>query len=409
MKQRRTMILGLGVTGASCVRHLAATDRLVVVDSRLNPPAVDAIRTDYPDVALVLGDSEHSQDYGTLLDEVDRLVVSPGIASDNCLLQLALQTGVTIENDIDLFCQAAAAPIYAVTGTNGKSTVTTLVGLMLGAAGAKIGVGGNLGTPALDLLSPTAAAYVLELSSFQLQRLAAYPFAAATILNISEDHLDRHGDMRGYRTAKQRIYAGAQRVVCNRDDTLTQPQEATAAPIVTFGLDKPTHAEDYGLGNIDGQMQLMRGDKALLPVSELHLPGVHNQLNLLAALALCDQDDASRSPRLSSDRHKMLTAAAAYTGLPHRGQVVAHINGVDFVNDSKATNLGATLAALQGLQRGNEKNLIVLLGGQSKGVDLSPLAPAVTTSCSHAVVFGECADELAEILRGPTGRSEDVV
>lgn len=389
MKRQRTLILGLGITGESCVRHLAADDELTVLDSRTAPPRAEEIQAAYPAVSFHFG-ATHIE-----LGAFDRIVVSPGIADDHCVLRQAQQLAVPLLNDIDLFCMAAKAPIYAITGTNGKSTVTTLVGQMLAAQGANVGVGGNLGTPALDLLAAERQAYALELSSFQLQRLSAYPFAAATILNLSEDHLDRHGSMQTYAQAKHQIYAAAAVCVSNRDDLPTHPQAGSArdANHISFGCDAP-QAGHYGLAETANGQQLMFGDQVLLQMSQLNLPGQHNALNVLAALALTDTSPVPRQKRCA--------VAASFAGLPHRGEVVGTINGVRFVNDSKATNVGATIAALQGLAAApvvdGTANLLVLLGGQSKGVDMSPLRDVVTQCCSHALVFGDCAPQLEQLL-----------
>lgn len=389
MKRQRTLILGLGVTGESCVRHLATFDDLTVLDSRAAPPRAEEIQAAYPAVSFHFG-ATHIE-----LDAFDRIVVSPGIADDHCVLRQAQQLAVPLVNDIDLFCLAANAPIYAVTGTNGKSTVTTLVGQMLAAQGANVGVGGNLGTPALDLLADERQAYALELSSFQLQRLSAYPFAAATILNLSEDHLDRHGSMQAYAQAKHNIYAAAAVCVSNRDDLPTQQQEPSEADAtcISFGSDAP-QAGHYGLASTADGQQLMFGEQVLLQVSELLLPGQHNALNVLAALALTDASQVSRDARCA--------VAASFPGLPHRGEVVGQVDDVRFVNDSKATNVGATIAALRGLAATpvakGTPNLVVLLGGQSKGVDMSPLQEVVAQCCSHALVFGDCAPQLEQLL-----------
>ena len=386
MKRQRTLILGLGLTGESCIRHLALSDDLMVLDSRAAPARATEIQTAYPAVDFRFGVQNVE------LDDFDRVVVSPGIADDHCVLQQAEVRGLPLVNDIDLFCLAAKAPIYAVTGTNGKSTVTTLVGQMLAAQGANVAVGGNLGTPALDLLDDKCTAYALELSSFQLQRLSAYSFAAATILNLSEDHLDRHGSMQAYTQAKQNIYAAARLRIYNRDDAATQPQSDAKAGTTTisFGTDAPK-AGHYGLKGSVGTQQLMFGEQVLLNMNELLLPGQHNALNVLAALALTDASAVPRSQRCA--------VAAAFAGLPHRGEIVGEIGGVRFVNDSKATNIGATIAALQGLATpASAPNLVVLLGGQSKGVDMSPLSEVVADCCSHALLFGECASALEALL-----------
>jgi UDP-N-acetylmuramoylalanine--D-glutamate ligase len=281
-----TAIIGLGITGYSCLRHLAGQRALVVLDTRDAPPHGDTAVRDYPDVEFRFGHAAGQFDFAGVAE----VIVSPGIGLDHCLVRKALGAGARVQSDIDLFLDAVAAagaaPVYAITGTNGKSTATALVGHLLEALGRNPGVGGNLGEPALDLLGPARDSYVLELSSFQLERLRDHRFAAATILNVTEDHLDRHGDMAAYTAAKQRIYARAARIVANRRDPRTLPTAAAGvAEVVTFGADAPADGE-WGLVTVDGATWLAFGSVRLLRVDELPIAGLHNALNVLAALAM---------------------------------------------------------------------------------------------------------------------------
>jgi UDP-N-acetylmuramoylalanine--D-glutamate ligase len=317
------------------------------------------------------------------------VLVSPGVGLDHGLVQRALGAGADLVSDIDLFCQAARAPVYAITGTNGKSTATALAGHLLAALGRKPGVGGNLGEPALDLLADDRDCYVLELSSFQLERMGSYAFKAAAILNVTEDHLDRHGTMQAYAASKRRIYALAGRAVANRADALTLP-DTPVHDLVTFGLDAPA-AGHWGIASRSGAAQLMFGAEPVLPLAEVPVPGRHNALNLLAAFALVAE--AGIAPA------NLGSAAAGFAGLPHRCQEVGRHRNVVYIDDSKATNVGATLAALAGLGT-RERNLILIAGGDGKGADFTPLADPVGAFVKHVVLLGRDAPLLARALDG---------
>ncbi|MGL4206409.1 MAG: UDP-N-acetylmuramoyl-L-alanine--D-glutamate ligase, partial [Aeromonadaceae bacterium] len=308
---------------------------------------------------------------------------SPGIALATPALQVAARAGVEIIGDIELFVREAKAPIVAITGSNGKSTVTTLVGEMAAEAGLAVGVGGNIGTPALDLLLVPADLYVLELSSFQLETTHSLRAAAATLLNLSEDHMDRYEGMADYLAAKQKIYVGAQHIVCNRDDAATFPSEGEVWQ--SFGLDE----QAYGRVLRDGQLQLAVAGEPLLAVSKLHIVGAHNQMNALAAMALCD---AVAIPRAAQ-----LAVLQRFTGLPHRCQFVREYQGVRWINDSKATNVGSTLAAVAGLTEAVAGKLILIAGGQGKGQDFGPLQALLGTQIDHMLCFGQDAQLLCEL------------
>jgi UDP-N-acetylmuramoylalanine--D-glutamate ligase len=381
MSRRRTAIIGLGVTGFSCVRFLHGREELLVLDTRDAPPMLARLNTEFPDVEAVCGAREHD------FAGVDRIIVSPGVGLDHCLLA-GVGGSIPLESDIDLFCEAARAPIVAITGTNGKSTVTSLVGHLLTAAERRTAVGGNLGDAALDLLDPEAQAYVLELSSFQLERLRSHHFAAACILNVTADHLDRHGDLAGYAASKQRIYRDCALAVANRADPLTLPA-GSVERLITFGPDAP-EAGHWGIAESAGERFLARGRERLLECSALPVAGRHNEQNVLAACALIEDWQIPAAT--------LTDGLISFRGLPHRCQRVAARRGVEFVNDSKATNVGATLAALEGFARPGAPHIVLIAGGDGKGADFAPLKPAVADAVKLVVVLGQDAERLERTL-----------
>ncbi|MGD8416089.1 MAG: UDP-N-acetylmuramoyl-L-alanine--D-glutamate ligase [Pseudomonadales bacterium] len=383
MAKRRTLIIGLGITGLSCVRYLAGRDELVVVDTRSEPPGIGELARLYPDVPVTVGATRLD------LEAVDRIVVSPGVALDSPLLE-DIPQGVSLVSDVDLFCEAARAPIVAVTGTNGKSTVTSLVGHLLGGAGLRAVVGGNLGEAALDLLEREADVYVLELSSFQLERMSTHRFAVAAILNVTEDHLDRHGDMSSYVAAKQRIYRDCGLAVAHRNEAATYPPESCT--FTTFGLDAP-EAGHWGIRMQQGERWLVMGEEPITPADRLPLAGAHNELNVLAAMAMAHALGATSS--------QMAEAVGSFVGLPHRCQRVAQINGVDYIDDSKATNVGATEAALIGLGStltGGGPRIVLIAGGDGKGADFRTLTEVVRRFVKALVLLGRDAPAMAAAL-----------
>ncbi len=382
---KRTLVLGLGVTGLSVMRFLRARgDVLAVADSRDNPPGLEALRREMPDVAVFVGGIAP-----TVLEHADRVVVSPGLAPNTPVLQAARERGLPVLGDIELFANHADAPVAAITGSNGKSTVTTLVGLMSRELPQPTRMGGNLGTPALELLDQTdaaAALYVLELSSFQLELTDNLEAQVATVLNVSPDHMDRYADLADYAAAKRRILAHARTAVLNREDATVMAMAGDVDQMVTFGLDQPPHECDYGLVEQDGSTWLARGQLPLLAIDELLMPGRHNLANALAALATGEAAGLPLEP--------MLRVLRTFPGLPHRSQWVARINAVDFYNDSKATNPGASLAAIEGLGR----SLVLIAGGDGKDADFSVLAPAVREHVRAVVLIGRDAEKLARAL-----------
>ncbi len=379
------VVMGLGATGLSCARHLHRRGLpFAVADTRADPPGLAALRSEMPEVPVFAGDIP-----ADLLASAGELIVSPGIALEDPLLVRAREAEVAIIGDIDLFVREAAAPVVGITGSNAKSTVTELVGQMARDAGLDVGVGGNLGTPALDLLAPERQLYVLELSSFQLERAGRLGLAVAAVLNITADHLDRHGSMPRYHQAKHRIFRGCRRAVVNRDDPLTIPLAEQAVEIVSWRLGEP-ELGGFGLRRQAGEEFLCHGFDPLLPAAELGLVGRHNVANALAALAI---GFCAGLPPAS-----MAATLRSFRGLPHRCQQVAEIGGVRFVDDSKGTNIGATEAALSGL--GGERNVLLIAGGLGKGADFTQLRQAVARHCKLLVLLGQDADQLQAALEG---------
>lgn len=346
------------------------------MDTRVTPPGIDKL-------------PEHVERYVGSLNEdwllaADLIIASPGIALATPALSAAADAGVEIIGDIELFCREVQAPVVAVTGSNGKSTVTTLVGEMAKAAGVSVGVGGNIGLPVLMLLDLPHELYVLELSSFQLETTYSLNAAAATILNVTEDHMDRYPfGLQQYRAAKLRIYENARVCVVNADDALTMPVRGADARCVSFGVD----VGDYHLNRQQGETWLRVKGEKVLNVKEMKLVGRHNYTNALAALALAD---AVGLPRASS-----LKALTTFTGLAHRFELVLESKGVRWINDSKATNVGSTEAALNGLHC--EGTLHLLLGGDGKSADFSPLRPFLQGDSIRLYCFGRDGAQLAEL------------
>ncbi|CRG49276.1 UDP-N-acetylmuramoyl-L-alanine--D-glutamate ligase [Yersinia wautersii] len=374
---KKVVIIGLGLTGLSCVDFFIArgvTPR--VMDTRINPPGLDQLPES---VEQHVGDL--NQEW--LLD-ADLIVVSPGMALAHPALSEAAEAGVEIIGDIELFCRENQAPVVAITGSNGKSTVTMLVGEMAKAAGWSVGVGGNIGVPALTLLKQDNQLTVLELSSFQLETTHSLRASAATILNVTEDHTDRYPlGLQQYRAAKLRVYENAKVCVVNADDALTMPVRGADSRCISFGVD----VGDYHLNKQQGEIWLrVRGEK-VLNTREMKLSGRHNYTNALAALALAD---AVGIPRASS-----LKALTTFSGLPHRFQLVLERNGVRWINDSKATNVGSTEAALDGLQV--DGTLHLLLGGDGKSADFSGLTRFLQGDRIKVYCFGRDGGQLAAL------------
>ena len=376
------IVVGLGKSGMSLVRFLANRGvSFAVADTREHPPELATLRRDYPQVEVRCGALDVE-----FLCRADELYVSPGLALATPALQQAAMRGVKLSGDIELFARNAKAPIVAISGSNAKSTVTTLVGDMAAAAGKRVAVGGNLGTPALDLLSDDVELYVMELSSFQLETTDQLGAEVATVLNISEDHMDRYTGLPAYHLAKHRIFRGARQVVVNRQDALTRPLIGEGVPCWTFGLNKPDR-NGFGLREENGEKYLAFQFDNLLPVRELKIRGGHNQANALAALAL------GHAVGLPFDA--MLASLKTFAGLVHRCQWLRELNGVNYYDDSKATNVGAALAAIEGLGADIDGKLVLIAGGDGKGADFTPLKAPVAAHCRAVVLLGRDADLLA--------------
>ncbi len=380
---RRALVVGLGTTGLSCVRFLAAQGvAIAATDSRVHPPALDAVRAEFPGLPLTLGEFEPRE-----FSAVDALVVSPGVSLREPAIVAARQRGVQVTGDVDLFAAMVSAPVVAITGSNGKSTVTALLGEMARRGGARVAVGGNLGVPLLELLDPQAALYVIELSSFQLETAHRLRAAAATVLNLTEDHLDRYRDLAEYRAAKERVFAGDGTMVLNADDPQVASMAVAGRRTLWFGLGAPREG-GFGLIAREGATWLAHGDDALLPADALRLAGRHNLANALAALAL--------GTAVALPREPMLEALREFAGLEHRCQWVAQTDGVDWYNDSKATNVGAAVAAIEGFDR----PLVLIAGGDAKGADLAPLREPVSRRVRAAILIGRDAPRMDAALAG---------
>lgn len=385
----KTLVVGLGKTGLSCVRFLRSQGvPVAVADSRQNPPGLEQARREMPDLALFLGGFDCD-----VFSAAGRLVVSPGVPVRDPAIAEAARRDVPVIGDIELFAQAARAPVAAITGSNGKSSVTTLLGQMARLAGVTAGVGGNLGPPALDLLDDAVELYVLELSSFQLETTYSLNPRVATVLNVSADHMDRYDDLSSYAGTKARIFKGAETAVLNRDDSRVREMAGTAEQDVGFTLGAPATESDFGVLAHDGEPWLARGSSLLLPASEVAAKGRHNLANALAALAMgqaCGLADTA-----------MMEALRIFRGLPHRTDLIYSKGGVDWYDDSKGTNPGATVAALDGLIDPSEPARAVLIaGGDCKGADFAPLVSAVQRAVRAVVLIGRDAAMIEAVLPG---------
>ena len=380
----KTLIVGLGKTGLSCARFLAAHGvEIAITDSRDHPPGLQELRNEMPDAAVFVGGFSE-----IALQHADQLVVSPGIAVSTPFVMKARAMGLPVLGDVELFARQVQAPVVAITGSNGKSTVTTLVGLMAEHAGRDVRVGGNLGTPALDLIQEREPdLYVLELSSFQLEVTDSLRCVAAAVLNLSPDHMDRYATVQDYAAAKARIFRHCDVAVVNRDDAVVSGMAKTAAKCISFGLGVPQH-NDYGLVSDAGRRWLAQGATRLLPVDELRVHGDHNLANVLAALAL---GGAAGLPMPA-----MLSALKQFRGLPHRMEFVTRVHDVDWYDDSKGTNVGATVAAVSGLAG----PLVLIAGGDGKGQDFAPLAAALTGKTRAIILLGKDAPAIETAIAG---------
>jgi len=391
LRDKSVLILGLGETGLSLARYLHAQGaRLRVADSRTSPPGVDILRSEMPQAELRCGVFDDA-----LLQGIDRIAISPGVPMFEPFVQRAVARGIPVEGDIEFLAQqiANAQPtpkVIAITGANGKTTTTSMVGAMCAAAGVDAQVAGNISPAVLDALRERQPqAWVLELSSFQLETTHTLDADAAVVLNVSEDHLDRYANnMDLYAAAKTRIFNGNGVQVLNRDDMRSAAMGVAGRRQVTFGLTPPSSEQDWGIGKEGAITWLMQGAQKVMRADELQVAGLHNVANALAALALCRALDLPLPP--------LVAALRAFKGLPHRVEEVAEVNGITYYDDSKGTNVGATEAALNGLG----KQAVVILGGDGKGQDFSPLKAAVEKHARAVVLIGRDAPLIANAIAG---------
>ena len=377
------VIAGLGKTGLSCARHLAARGwRLACTDTRPAPPGLAELQRIAPVAEVRTGMLD-----AALLEDAGLVVASPGLPLDEPLFAAARARGIEVVGDVELFAREAAAPVVAITGTNGKSTVTTLVGEMARHAGWDVRVGGNLGTPALDLLGGSPQLYVLELSSYQLESTSSLGLVAGAVLNVTPDHMDRYAGLEEYAAAKARIFARCAVAVVNLDDPRVATMPRPGQRVVGFSVDGHP-AADWQLVSRDGADWLARGAEPWLATGDLRIAGRHNAANALAALAI---GESAGIPRAA-----MLAALREFPGLPHRSQWVRDRRGVRWLDDSKGTNVGATLAAVQGLVG----TLVLVAGGDGKNQDFAPLADALRGRVRLAVLIGRDARRLGAALAG---------
>jgi UDP-N-acetylmuramoylalanine--D-glutamate ligase len=385
LKGKNVLVLGLGDTGLSALRWLKTQGaRLSVADTRPAPPALDTVQREMPEVTVHLGEVRDS-----IFIHPDLIVISPGVPLTTPQVQNAMARGIAVVGDVELFAQhrPKSAKVIAITGSNGKTTVTTLVGEMCAEAGLKTNVAGNIGMPVLDTLAmETPDVYVLELSSFQLETTSSLSADSATVLNVSEDHLDRYANMAQYAAAKARIFKGGGIQVLNRQDDWSRNMALPEREQLRFGIDEPATDNDFGLSQ--HATWFAQGRTQLMEVSDMKIAGLHNAGNALAALALCRSIKLEYETLLNTLRH--------FKGLPHRVEWVARINGIAFYDDSKGTNVGATCAALAGLPQ----KVVLIAGGDGKGQDFSPLRGPVADNARAVVLLGRDAALIADAIQG---------
>ncbi|MBB1456251.1 UDP-N-acetylmuramoyl-L-alanine--D-glutamate ligase [Pseudoalteromonas sp. SG43-5] len=380
IKNKQITVLGLGVTGLGIVRFLLSHGLAPkVVDSRATPPGIDWLKEHAPNLDTHFGNLDDAE-----LCSSNMIIISPGLSLKIPAVANAINADVEVIGDVELFARINTKPVVAVTGSNGKSTVVTLAYEVLKEAGYKVALGGNIGTAVLDLLNDDFDVYVLELSSFQLDTTTSLKPVSATVLNVSEDHLDRYDSYQAYIDSKLSIYGGTELIVVNADDIQTHPVERGTTPLTSFGAQQG----DYHLAQHNGETHFMLKGDTFLPIDTLAVVGKHNYLNTLAVMALLSPFEVSK------EQYK--NALSQFNGLAHRCQFVAELNGVKYFNDSKATNVGATIAAIDSLASDGE-NLIVIAGGDAKGADLNALKPYIEQHVKALICFGKDASDLAAI------------
>jgi len=389
MTQTLHLVAGLGKTGHSIAGYLQRRSLpFMVFDTRKEVSGLNDFQQDFPGVDIFLGELPDA-----IYQQITEIITSPGISLDEPFLQKARQQNIPIIGDIECLAREIKAPVIAITGTNGKSTVTTLVGEMAKQAGFSVAVAGNIGQPVLDLLDDqnNYDLWVLELSSFQLDLTQSLSPIASTVLNISPDHLDRHHSMALYVQAKQRVYNQSRFALCNREDRSTYPQQGALQALGSFGLDEPEVGQ-WGIHTQGTQSWLAVGDDCLMATADMRLKGRHNWQNALAACALAQA--------AGINHHAMITVLSTFAGLPHRSQWVRTLDGVDWINDSKGTNIGATVSAITGIGRAMTGKIVLIAGGLGKGADFNELKEATTQHVRSMVLIGTDAEKIAAALHG---------
>lgn len=373
------MIVGLGKTGISCARYFARHGiPFSVMDDMESPPGLAELHEVTPEVVC-----EKVTAAGLMA--ASEIVLSPGVPRSNPAIQAALAKGVPVTGDVAMFSELADAPVVVITGSNGKSTVTAMVGSMAQAAGIKAGVGGNIGMPCLDLLEQGYSLYIIEASSYQLETATELKSKVASVLNLTPDHLDRYPDAGTYYQTKANVYRHCEVAVLCRD--VMYPFDLSGVErVITFGSDEPPEAESFGLRRIKGEVYLSQGEEPVISVNELPVRGGHNYLNALASLSI--------GSALDWDFEAMVQALRGFGGLPHRCEIVATIDGVTYINDSKSTNPGSATAAIRGLAVEN-RPIVLILGGQGKGADFGELVPALAGQVTRVLVYGVDRESIA--------------
>lgn len=388
LDQPKTIVIGLGPTGLSCVRYLKHKGiSVAVTDSRDNPPGLGELKKDYPDVPVSV--SAFSESFIAAADE---LVVSPGVSCSEPLIAAQIKKSVSVIGDVELFARDNKKPVLAITGSNGKTTVTTLLGRMVEAAGYKVATCGNIGRQVLDaLLDEDPDYFVIELSSFQLETTYSLKATTAVVLNVTPDHMDRYGDYSDYLAAKQRIYNGCQHPVVNLDEPVIWNKLSLGEQPIGFTLGVPKRRQ-FGLREDLGRLYLAEGELLLTAMNKLILQGRHHYQNALAAIAM--------GFAVGLPMEVMLSVLKTFRGITHRCEFVAEKRGVHWFNDSKGTNVGATVAAIQTLAQQQEGRLFLIAGGDAKQADLSGLHRPVQKSVEQVMLFGQDADALAAVIDG---------
>lgn len=387
LTDKHVLVLGLGDTGLSALRWLKRQGAVLsVADTRATPPGLDVVKAEMPEVEIHLGAFQRE-----VFSRADIIVASPGVPLAEPEIQAAIAQGTPVVGDVELFAQykPETAKVIAITGANGKSTVTALVGEMCKKAGLNTIVAGNIGLPVLDAMDGAVPdVYVLELSSFQLETTSSLAADGATVLNVTEDHMDRYDGMADYAAAKARIFHGHGVQVLNREDDWSRKMAQSGRTVVSFGTDAPTADGDFGLLRRGEEIWLAQGARALMPVTEMKIAGLHNATNALAALALARSIGIAYEP--------LLAALREFKGLSHRVEWVAKVGGVDYFDDSKGTNVGATCAALAGLPQ----KVVLIAGGDGKGQDFAPLREPVAHNARAVVLIGRDGPQIGAVLQG---------